>query len=315
MCSPACSAAKLNARSWRKPQAQPLSWPRCWGSSLRRCTCTSDCARTSGCRCRCARSWRTGRGVRPGGAPQAGLAADHRRLRNSHQRPAAVDGHAEEPDAQRDRLHTPRRRRVHCGTRRCGPELRITVRDTGIGIRANLLPTIFRAFQRDDESRSDGLGLGLFIVKRAADLLGHQVEVKSAEERGHVSRSSPAPSRRRLAGLGRRFRPSVRHAAIPSCLAIRETALSRRLWGKREEGLPPAAAARSARRQKPSCPAPPARSRLPPVPRSFPWRYGSKSTGEPVARDTAGQQSSVRQLRHRSRSRHVPAMRGCRAAT
>jgi signal transduction histidine kinase len=46
------------------------------------------------------------------------------------------------------------------------------------------LSTIFRAFQRADESRTDGLGLGLFIVKHAADLLGHRVEVRSAEGQG-----------------------------------------------------------------------------------------------------------------------------------
>jgi signal transduction histidine kinase len=68
--------------------------------------------------------------------------------------------------------------------RRCGPELRISVRDTGIGIRASALSTIFRAFQRADDSRADGLGLGLFIVKQAAELLGHRIEVRSAEGRG-----------------------------------------------------------------------------------------------------------------------------------
>src|ERR1700682_5118038 len=73
---------------------------------------------------------------------------------------------------------------VFVTSRRCGPELRISVRDTGVGIRANALATIFRAFQRADQSRTDGLGLGLFIVKHAADLLGHRVEVRSAEGRG-----------------------------------------------------------------------------------------------------------------------------------
>jgi two-component system phosphate regulon sensor histidine kinase PhoR len=80
--------------------------------------------------------------------------------------------------------YTPPGGGVFVTSRRCGPELRIEVRDTGVGIRANALLTIFRAFRRADESRIDGLGLGLLIVKHAADLLGHRVEVRSAEGRG-----------------------------------------------------------------------------------------------------------------------------------
>jgi two-component system, OmpR family, phosphate regulon sensor histidine kinase PhoR len=79
-------------------------------------------------------------------------------------------------------------------------ELRIEVRDTGVGIRPNALSRIFGAFQRADESRPDGLGLGLFIVKHAADLLGHRIEVSSVEGRGScftvvanaAERSAPA---------------------------------------------------------------------------------------------------------------------------
>jgi two-component system, OmpR family, phosphate regulon sensor histidine kinase PhoR len=80
--------------------------------------------------------------------------------------------------------YTPSGGGVFVTSRRCGSELRIEVRDTGVGIAANALSAIFRAFQRADESRPDGLGLGLFIVKHAADLLGHRVEVRSAEGRG-----------------------------------------------------------------------------------------------------------------------------------
>ena len=68
--------------------------------------------------------------------------------------------------------------------RRSGSELRIAVRDTGAGIRAGALSMIFDAFRRGDESCPDGLGLGLFIVKNAAVLLGHRVEVGSVEGRG-----------------------------------------------------------------------------------------------------------------------------------
>ncbi len=80
--------------------------------------------------------------------------------------------------------YTPRGGRLFVASHRCGPELRIEVRDTGAGIRASALATIFDAFQRADDSRADGQGLGLFIVKRAADLLGHHVEVQSVEGRG-----------------------------------------------------------------------------------------------------------------------------------
>jgi two-component system phosphate regulon sensor histidine kinase PhoR len=80
--------------------------------------------------------------------------------------------------------YTPAGGGVFVTSRRCGAELRIAVRDTGVGIRASALSTIFRAFQRADESRPDGLGLGLFIVKHAADLLGHRVEVRSTEDQG-----------------------------------------------------------------------------------------------------------------------------------
>ncbi len=80
--------------------------------------------------------------------------------------------------------YTPSGGSVGVGSRRFGSELRIEVRDTGIGIPANALSMIFRAFQRGDKSRTDGLGLGLFIVKHAADVLGHRVQVRSAEGRG-----------------------------------------------------------------------------------------------------------------------------------
>jgi two-component system, OmpR family, phosphate regulon sensor histidine kinase PhoR len=80
--------------------------------------------------------------------------------------------------------YTPPGGGVFVTSRRYGTELRIEVRDTGVGIRASARSRIFGVFQRADASRTDGLGLGLFIVKRAADLLGHRVEVHSAEGRG-----------------------------------------------------------------------------------------------------------------------------------
>lgn len=80
--------------------------------------------------------------------------------------------------------YTPAGGSVSITSRQRGPELHITVRDTGRGIHAAALSKIFNAFERADESRPDGFGLGLFIVKRAGDLLGHSVDVQSIEGRG-----------------------------------------------------------------------------------------------------------------------------------
>lgn len=80
--------------------------------------------------------------------------------------------------------YTPAGGRVLVALRRRGPRMHIEARDNGIGIEAGELRKIFEAFHRSDTSRKDGLGLGLFIVQRAARFLGHQVEVRSATGQG-----------------------------------------------------------------------------------------------------------------------------------
>src|SRR5689334_2735 len=50
--------------------------------------------------------------------------------------------------------------------------------------RTEVLSRIFRAFERADDISYDGLGLGLFIVKRSADLLGDRIKVRLALGRG-----------------------------------------------------------------------------------------------------------------------------------
>ena len=74
--------------------------------------------------------------------------------------------------------------RVLVCCRRRGATFRIEVRDNGEGIPPDKLSTVFEPFFRLDAARSDGLGLGLFIVKRAAECLGHRIEVRSAPHRG-----------------------------------------------------------------------------------------------------------------------------------
>jgi len=78
---------------------------------------------------------------------------------------------------------------VMVAARRRSAEVRLEVRDSGIGIPLDQQKRIFREFyqvanaQRD---RSVGLGLGLAIVSKLAGLLGMQVDVRSSPSRGSV---------------------------------------------------------------------------------------------------------------------------------
>jgi len=67
----------------------------------------------------------------------------------------------------------------------------IEVWDTGIGIAAADLPRIFEEFYqvgRGERDRSQGLGMGLSIVKRLAAVLNHRLEVVSTPGRGTLFR-------------------------------------------------------------------------------------------------------------------------------
>jgi two-component system CheB/CheR fusion protein len=81
------------------------------------------------------------------------------------------------------------RGKILLGCRRRGDKLRVEVWDTGIGIPAGQLKVIFEEFHQLDNAareRSRGLGLGLSIVQRICDLLGHAIDVRSWPGRGSV---------------------------------------------------------------------------------------------------------------------------------
>lgn len=79
--------------------------------------------------------------------------------------------------------------KILIGCRRRGDQLRVEVWDTGIGIAENQLQAIFDEFHQVDNAareRSRGLGLGLSIVKQLAQLLGHEIDVRSILGKGSV---------------------------------------------------------------------------------------------------------------------------------
>ena len=74
---------------------------------------------------------------------------------------------------------------IYLGAERLGDDrvrLVITVTDTGIGIKKEVLPTLFEAFVRTDQEKNrkiEGTGLGLSIVKQLVDLMGGFISVDS----------------------------------------------------------------------------------------------------------------------------------------
>jgi PAS domain S-box-containing protein len=77
---------------------------------------------------------------------------------------------------------TPEGGRIDVITARVGTAARISVRDTGRGIDANLLPHVFERFHQGDSSTTrsvGGLGLGLAIVRHYVELHGGRVRAES----------------------------------------------------------------------------------------------------------------------------------------
>lgn len=68
-------------------------------------------------------------------------------------------------------------------------KIKTEIKDTGIGMSKEYLPTLFEPFSREQNTttgRVGGTGLGMPIVKRMVDLMGGSLEVESEPGKGTV---------------------------------------------------------------------------------------------------------------------------------
>lgn len=76
---------------------------------------------------------------------------------------------------------------IHISTRRDGEEVIVEVTDEGIGIRSDEIEGIFQLFSRSEEvvgQSIEGLGIGLYLVKRYVQAHGGRVWVESSPGKG-----------------------------------------------------------------------------------------------------------------------------------
>lgn len=99
---------------------------------------------------------------------------------------------------------TPQNGNVSINLERTTDSIQITVKDTGIGIEPEFLPRVFDPFVQADSTNTrvySGLGLGLAIVRRLAELHNGNISVEGAG-RGQgttFTLSLPAKSRKNKA--------------------------------------------------------------------------------------------------------------------
>ena len=126
--------------------------------------------------------------------------------------------------------------RVLLGVRRRGQQLRLEVWDTGPGIALEERQLIFQEFRRGSTAGGQGLGLGLSIAQRMADLLGHPLGLRSWPGRGSVfhldvplampcPRDVPAPNMMQPLPAGRALVLDNESAALAALTTLLES------WG------------------------------------------------------------------------------------
>jgi len=110
--------------------------------------------------------------------------------------------------------------KILMGCRRVGGNVRIEIWDSGVGIMGEHLPHIFEEyFQGPPSAQSSGFGLGLAIVQRLGNTLGHQIIVRSTPGRGSGFSIVVPLGRGDLEGDG----------ATPLALSNSDSLLSRRM--------------------------------------------------------------------------------------
>jgi two-component system CheB/CheR fusion protein len=130
------------------------------------------------------------------------------------------------------------RGKVLIGCRRRGDVVSIEFWDTGIGIRDDQLEAIFEEYHQIGNAtrqRSQGFGLGLSIVRRLGDLLGHRVSVRSKAGKGSVfaieaklAASEISESRSRQPTPFERFGASERRVVAEKSILLIEDDLGER---------------------------------------------------------------------------------------
>jgi signal transduction histidine kinase/CheY-like chemotaxis protein len=118
---------------------------------------------------------------------------------------------------------TPKGGRVGVRLTRRGPEINLTVEDTGRGIRADFLPVMFQRFRQADSSTTrteGGLGIGLAIVGHLVELHGGTVIASSAGEGSGATFTVALPVRAIVAEEGRPSLPTAPHEKLLSGLRV-----------------------------------------------------------------------------------------------
>jgi signal transduction histidine kinase len=80
--------------------------------------------------------------------------------------------------------YSPEGAEISVSAQRAGDRARIVIRDTGVGIRRDMLERIFEPFVREAGGGADGLGLGLTLVRSLVEQHG-----------GHITADSAGPGR------------------------------------------------------------------------------------------------------------------------